>query len=322
MKKLFSFIVILLLAPQSAVAKEKDPAVSRVFLDGACKGFVRNTGEGKAEAFGLDAIVAAVASAAVKEVVIMGQKWFNDFKDGYKGQDKAENVDLFYCGYENGILGIKENIVYQRSSLYNRDSNGDGVNHIKIVSKITMYNSIGGKPGFFTITPDSISYKNPIAKRGNTKDITIVYNFSFFDKEGKEVKASSGPILFKSVSVGTEIDGLEKIYGRKAIIPLPYILAVSKIGDKNDKYTVETPFKISAEVVEVSAGKGEELLGNIASSIGGSIEKEQDAIVNLILSKILKDISDESSADSNLNPQNNKNKDGKKFDSASGLNLN
>ena len=271
-------------------ANEQGATVSRIKLEGACEQFAQNNVKAPAESL-TAAIAATVATAAVKEIFVLGQKWFADFKDSYKGSDTATNVEFFYCKTDAAKpIGIKPYITYERTT--------NGKTDIKFSSLIKMHQGVGKNPGFFTITPYELAYKNNIAKRGKTKDITIIYSFTFIDNTGKETVVSSTPILIKNATSNTTLTSLDSTYGIKAILPLPYELPVNST-DGDNIVTNYSPVILKAEVIEVSVGKGEELLGNIASNIGASLEKQQDVLVPLLVSKLLGDIKKDEDSSSN-----------------------
>ena len=266
---------------------DDESAISKIYLDGNCKD-IEKPGEARgAESFSV--IGAAIATAVVKEGVSYVAQWFKDFKDTYKGSNTVTNVDMFYCARDNSekYIGIKENLVYKR---FGADT---GDIHIQLTSGITMLGGTSSTPGFFVITPKSLTYNKPIAKRGKVKDITVVYIFTFFEKDGSEKTFTSEPILFNSIKTGSNNQNLAEKYGAKIIFPLPEILSVNT-ADAIAKDNPETPFKVTIQVSEVSPGKGEELAGNITKAIGETIEKDSDAITKMILKKLLKDATDDS----------------------------
>ncbi len=271
-------------------AEEKGTSVSRIKLEGTCEQFAQNNIKAPAESL-TAAIAATAATAAVKEIFVLGQKWFAEFKDSYKGSDTATNVDFFYCKTDDTKpIGIKPHLTYERAT--------NGKTDIKFTSSIKMHQGVGKNPGFFTITPSELVYTNNIAKRGKTKDITIIYSFTFIDNTGKETVVSSTPILIKNATSNTTLKSLDSIYGIKAILPLPYELPVNST-EGGKVVTNYSPVILKAEVIEVSVGKGEELLGNIASNIGSSLEKQQDVLVPLLVSKLLGDIKKDEDSGSN-----------------------
>lgn len=265
MKHLIVLLTSIVILSQSAFS-HSSPAISRVEVK-ECKPIQSGGSEILSSA-----LLAAFASAAVKEAVVLGQKWFKDFKDGYKGADIVENIVNFEC--DKGA-GLNTEIVYNRTV-------GKEL-HIQLISSLTYFKS--GKSFFFELSPKSIKYNKPIAKRGKTKDITVTYNFTFYDADGKEIKSTAGPILIKGVSEGQFIPNLDELYGPKAFIKMP----TDGVFTDSAGTTIRRPAKISVEIAEASQGKGEELLGNIMKSVGETAEKNQDAIVSAILAKILDD---------------------------------
>jgi hypothetical protein len=277
----FLFVAFFCVQIVEVAALDGGRQISRIKLDGNCIAYSQ---EVKAPAESLVAAVAAtVATAAVTEIFVMGKKWFSEFKDSYKGSDVATNVDYFYCRDAARKIGIKEYLTYERRSGEKPD--------ILLKSIIKMNKGVGSEPGFFTITPLSLAYNKPVAKRGKAKDITIVYSFTFFDTTGKESNISASPILIKNVTAGGgELTSLDDKYGIKAILPLPHQLPVNVLDSTGALGTSYSPVILKIEFIEVSTGKGEELLGNIAANISSSMEKKQDVLIPLIVSKLLKDI--------------------------------
>lgn len=280
MRALTAAIAIAMTIP-SAYAGNDDASISKIFFGGGCNG-VKKTEITKSESA---AIGAALATAVVKEGVSYVADWFKDFKDTYKGSDTTTAVDYFYCtDAQKTIIGIRESLVYER-----RRDNASGDIQIRLESTMQMLLGDKNTPGFFVITPKSLKYKESISKRGKQKDITVVYSFTFFDKKGAEKTVTAEPILFKSIDVGGEDAMLSEKYGAKLIIPLPELMEVRVPAGNGNSVSKTTPFKLTIQFSEVSPGEGEELVGNITKAIGETISSEQDAIVTLLVSKLLSD---------------------------------
>ena len=276
-------------------AKDSGLIVSTIELSGSCLSTdiefnapvrYRESVQPGAEAV-TEALLLIAAESLVNAGISFVADWMKGIEDDQKGADSASNIGAFYCRTDNNKLGVRDTITYKRVAL----SGDDSTPQIEIVSKLEYYVSPdktdeGAITGLFAIRPDSIKYRENIAKRGTVKDVTVTYSFGFLDEEGNVSEVAADPFVFKSIQKGeTAHDELGGHLGAKLVGTLPdgvQMFALPISGD-SPASVVTGPFRMKIDVAETAVGNGEILAAEIAKSIGESLEEDQDSLAEKIL---------------------------------------
>ena len=280
-RKLAALVTTVLFLTACASAKSNNLIVSKVEYAGTCSPLIPPGPADEASAESITSALVLIAGEALVNVgVSFVANWLTDFEDSYKGSDTALNVQAFYCKVGD-YPGVMDTIKYTRSTVSGKNSTP----MITLESKLEFFvgekkSEDGAITGLFTITPTKLDYKDNIAKRGATKDLTVTYSFEFFDSKGNSTKIAVEPFVFKSVESGKKYENLDMHMGSKLVGAIPTNFKTVKNGT-TESYS--GPFKLKVELAETSVGKGEELAGKIAKAIGESIKEDKGSLAEMIL---------------------------------------
>jgi hypothetical protein len=227
-------------------------------------------------------IIKSLASTVVKGTLTFISGWLSSFEKSFEGADTATSSDGFYCTSGKGKLGHKEFLTYKRVALSGDKSSAESLIVLKSRVEVFLQNGIPGN-GVFTITPHQLNYSEPIAKRGQTKDLTVTYSFEILGDGNKWQTVAVDPFVLKSVKKGDKLTNLESYIGTTLVSTAPKLL---ELGGANSK-KLQAPFKFGITVAESAVGNGVKLAGKISKELAATIEKDKDDLVSKIVGVII-----------------------------------